>query len=181
VKKIHGGCLAFTACLLFAAPVRAGQNFQLSANPSVKALDDGCKALMDIGQRISIRLEGELDAAQTFALQDLAFMCRQGGIELHDLVDVFLMESTPRVGENFKSSKQKELAEKAQYAVWDIAKRIEYVKINAKGPYADPRRWKVVRGFALEMEKTLASILANLRKLQALRPVNKEAGSFSAV
>ncbi|MDK2954724.1 MAG: hypothetical protein PWQ57_220 [Desulfovibrionales bacterium] len=170
MKKTHAVYLALAACLLLAAPARAEQDFRLAASPCVKAVDGDRKTLQDIENRISDSLENELDAGQTFALHDLAFMCRQGAIELHDIVDVFLMESTPGVGKSFESSKRKELAGKAQYAVWDVAKRIEFVKINAKGPYADPERWSVVRGFALEMEKALEPILGNLKKLQALIP-----------
>jgi hypothetical protein len=48
------------------------------------------------------------------------------------------------------------------------------MRLEAKGPYAEPERWERVRGYALEMEKVFQRAREGLKRLQAVLKTTKD-------
>ena len=167
-------CVAILLACCLASPAAAGEGFRQAAGPVVKVLD-GCRQdLKKIENRIAVSMDSNLAPPQQFTLHELVFFCRTGALELHDIVDVFLMQTTPGTGKSFHAQKRRELAKRASFGLWSMAKRAEYMRMEAKGPYADPEHWDRVRGYALEMEKVFQRARKGLKRLQAVLKTTKD-------
>jgi hypothetical protein len=161
------------ACCL-ASLAAAGEDFRHAAGPAIKLLDGCRRDLKKIENRIAESMDDNLAPPQQFTLHELVFFCRTGALELHDIVDVFLMQTTPGTGEAFHKQKRRELAERASFGLWSMAKRAEYMRLEAKGPYAEPERWERVRRYALEMEKVFQRAREGLKRLQTVLKTTKD-------
>ncbi|MBN2140205.1 MAG: hypothetical protein PHV85_01785 [Desulfovibrionaceae bacterium] len=157
---------ALALTVLSAAPLRAAER---EATPlEIKVLDMHRQALGAIEERIEADIGNTDRSPALFILRDLAFFCKTARLELHDIVETYVLEGFPQTGSGFRAQKRAELRTKAALTALDLKKRLQYLALN-RPETAGLREAEQIEKYIDQIGKHLQGCLAALKAVSEAR------------
>lgn len=138
----------------------------LNLDPSIETLDQVKSRLRTLEHEIDDSLRDDIHTWDMVALRDLSFFTKNFQLELHHLVDIYILCNFKDLGKSFSRKKAGEFRKSARFTLQDARKRLQYVRLDK--PFQDPSlvnpfRKRLVRELELAIN-TLSSILAKMKE-----------------
>mgnify|MGYP006303686973 CR=1 FL=1 len=116
-----------------AAPAMAGADRNACVEPHIAAIDQVRADLDAMQKSLEATLRDQTDGRYPeggSTLRDLIYVCDTERLELHNLVEVYVLSNVDAAGKAFRKAKLDELLAKTDDALDDLGRRRAYVALN---------------------------------------------------